>query len=246
MNAYFVVEGSSTEKQVYPAWLKHALPHLKQVKKPEDITVDSFFLISGNGYPSILKHIEAAVLTINETHQICESRYTYLVIVVDSEEESVAARLAEISKVIETAESLEGVAVVPIVQHRCLETWLLGNKIAIPVNSTCELTCQHKRFYDVRQADPELMEKPKACQESTIAQYHYKYLKDALKSRSGRGIYSKKDASVVCEEGYLKQITSRIQQTGHIASFGALLNFIKTLQDTYAINMSNPPRQKHF
>ena len=54
MNLYFLVEGKRTENKVYPAWLKHLLPELQQVKNFDEVDKNNFYLFSANGYPSII------------------------------------------------------------------------------------------------------------------------------------------------------------------------------------------------
>jgi hypothetical protein len=44
-----------------------------------------------------------------------------------------------------------------IIQHFCLETWALGNRIACRKNTTDVMLLEYKRVHDVRNDDPELL-----------------------------------------------------------------------------------------
>ncbi len=54
MNLYFLVEGNSTEKKIYPRWLEYLIPELTQVKYYDEVIKNNYYLISGQGYPAIL------------------------------------------------------------------------------------------------------------------------------------------------------------------------------------------------
>ena len=56
MNYYIVVEGKCGERIVYPYWLKYINEDLKQVEYLSELTTDTYYLISGDGYPSYLKN----------------------------------------------------------------------------------------------------------------------------------------------------------------------------------------------
>lgn len=75
MNVYILVEGKRTEKKVYPAWLSILTPHLKKVNIAGDVSDDNYYLISGEGYPSLLSHLKNAIDEVNEI-----SKFRYLVL----------------------------------------------------------------------------------------------------------------------------------------------------------------------
>jgi hypothetical protein len=54
MNLYFLVEGTQSERKVYPAWLAHILPELQRVQSCDDVNEKNYYLISGEGYPSLI------------------------------------------------------------------------------------------------------------------------------------------------------------------------------------------------
>jgi len=53
MNLYFLVEGKQSERKIYPAWLAHILPELQRVDNCDDVNEKNYYLISGEGYPSL-------------------------------------------------------------------------------------------------------------------------------------------------------------------------------------------------
>jgi hypothetical protein len=55
MNLYFLVEGRSIERKIYPQWLQYLLPDLKRVQYSDQVRENNYYLASGNGYPRILE-----------------------------------------------------------------------------------------------------------------------------------------------------------------------------------------------
>lgn len=53
MNLYVIVEGKSTEPQVYSAWLQILAPHLTKIDDAWDVDENDYYLFSSNGIPSI-------------------------------------------------------------------------------------------------------------------------------------------------------------------------------------------------
>jgi hypothetical protein len=43
MNIYFLVEGNSTEKQIYPKWLEYLIPNLKRVKYYDQVENNNYY-----------------------------------------------------------------------------------------------------------------------------------------------------------------------------------------------------------
>ena len=82
MNLYMLVEGKRTEKKIYPQWLLHTVPQLTRVTQPQDAISNNYYIISGNGYPSILTHTKQAVETINGLGGL----YDFFAVIVDSED----------------------------------------------------------------------------------------------------------------------------------------------------------------
>ncbi len=62
MNLYFLVEGKRSERRLYPAWLATLLPEHRRVENVQDAAINNYYLISGEGYPSILGvHLPRAI-----------------------------------------------------------------------------------------------------------------------------------------------------------------------------------------
>ena len=53
MNIYFLVEGQSTEPDVYPAWLSFLVPELIRVDNFDEVDRNNYYLFSSCGIPYI-------------------------------------------------------------------------------------------------------------------------------------------------------------------------------------------------
>ncbi len=218
MNLYVLVEGRVTERRVYQAWFSYFFPELEKVDRIEDISDSHYFLISGDGYPSYVQRISAALKDIRAHRQI-----DHLFICVDAEEFGFDDKLAEI-------EQLIAMGPVPrshfiIVQDCCIETWFLGNSRFMRQNPQSESLRTWKEFYDVSQADPEQM--PRHEYYVTRAQFHLAYLKEMMRERDLS--YSKTSPGPVVEEHYFRELVTRNQSTGHLKSFGRLVSVWRSL-----------------
>jgi hypothetical protein len=177
MNIYFLVEGRSTEKKIYPKWLAYLIPTLTRVKFYDQVQVNNYYIISGNGYPNILDDgLENALEKIQET-----KKFDYLVICVDSDEETVQERFYCIQKKIEEkSKNLGNTKPIIIIQNRCIETWLLGNRTMFNSRQPQQSPLlEYVKYYDVSQNDPELMGQ---YNDSNHADFHYKYLKEVFRT----------------------------------------------------------------
>lgn len=171
MNLYFLVEGKRTERKVYPKWLSILAPQFTQVAYANDATDNNFYLVSGEGYPSLLHHLENA---IEEANAI--GHYDYLIVCLDAEECTADERKTAIVDYL-TAQGIQlkrGKLIV-LVQNPCFETWFLGNRKMFKRNPQDEELKKFINFYNVQIEDPECM--PAMNQEQTRAQFHHSYLK---------------------------------------------------------------------
>ncbi len=126
MNLYFLVEGTQSERKVYPAWLAYLLPELQRVDNCDDVKEKNYYLISGEGYPSLYNYIPPApsIAEINSN-----GKYSYFVVCLDAEENTVAELTTEIEDFLSQQKlKLNNAELVLIFQNRCLESWLLGNR----------------------------------------------------------------------------------------------------------------------
>jgi hypothetical protein len=219
MNIYFLVEGRSTEKKIYPKWLSYAIPELKKVEFYDEVISNNYYLLSGGGYPSILGDaLDNAIDKINKV-----KKYDYLVICVDADEEMISEREDFINNSIEQRKiELGETKIEIIIQNRCMETWLLGNRKIFDSRQPLETRLsEYVNYYDVSQADPELMGD---YQTGNHANFHGEYLKEIFRAK---GIaYSKKAPQDTQERYYFEQLQKRVEEEPtHLATFQSFLTF---------------------
>jgi myosin-crossreactive antigen len=223
MNLYFLVEGKRTEKKVYPAWLRHLLPELQRVDTYDLVNVKNYYLISGEGYPSLLNHISNSIEEIN-----LSGKYNYFVVCLDAEENTVPDIRNEIDEFIRK-ESFElgKTKLVIIVQNRCLETWFLGNRKIYSRNPQNQPLLNYSRYYDVSADDPELMGKYNEF--NTHAQFHDAYLTALFEAKNLT--YNKRRPSEVLKSYYLNELKARIEaQPQQLNTFKSFIDFCNTVK----------------
>lgn len=223
MNLYFLVEGRQTEKKIYPKWLKYLIPQLKRVEYYHQVQKNNYYLISGKGYPRILSDgLDNAIDKIQEMNN-----YNYLVLCIDVDEETIESRMNYINDFIEQKKiDLGDTKIKIILQNRCIETWLLGNKkIFNSIQSLQPPLLDYVNYYDVSQNDPELMGNYDMINHAT---FHYQYLKAILKVQ---GIeYTKKFPRGAYKEDYLKEIIKRVEETNHLQTFQNFFDFCRMIK----------------
>ena len=224
MNIYFLVEGNSTEKKIYPKWLEYIIPELKRVKYHDEVIKNNYYLISGEGYPAILYDgLDNAIDKIRETN-----KYDYLVICVDVDEETVDERVSYIENIIQNKNiNLGNTELIIIMQNRCIETWLLGNQKIFDSRQPKESPLlEYVNYYDVSQCDPELMGDYNM---RNHAEFHCEYLKEIFRARNI--FYTKKNPGDAQKEYYLDEIQKRIQNNpNHLKTFQNFLNFCQMIK----------------
>ena len=179
MNLYILVEGKNTEKKIYPSWLSYLLPQLKRVNFYDQVDKNSYFLISGHGYPNIIEHgIPNAIDKIHET-----GKYNYLVVCLDADEDTVEDRKTEVDEfIINNNIDLGKTELVTIIQNRCIETWLLGNRRMFnSIQPKESLLLDYANYYDVSTEDPEMMG---SYTHKNHADFHYAYLKKIFRANN--------------------------------------------------------------
>ena len=230
MNIYFLVEGNSTEKKIYPKWLEYLIPNLVRVQYHDQVENNNYYLISGEGYPRILYDgLENAVDKILET-----SKYDYLVICVDADEDSVEERIKYIHEFIEKKEiNLGKTKVEIIVQNRCMETWLLGNrKISDSRQPLDQPLVSYVNYYDVSKNDPEEMGK---YEMRNHADFHYEYLREVFRSKNTT--YSKKSPSDAKERYYFEELQKRVRdKPDDLKTFQFFLEFCQKIRNSMMQN----------
>jgi hypothetical protein len=226
MNLYFLVEGKSSERKLYPAWLSYLLPELQKVSSYDQVDTKNYYLISGEGYPSIIyKFIPAS---IEEIH--LSGKYQYFVVCLDAEEQTVTSVKNEIYTFLNSEPEkydLRTTKLVLIIQNRCLETWFLGNKRVFSRQPQSPILLEYMRHYNVSVDDPELM--PKYSSFNTHAQFHFEYLKAIFSEK--KICYSKKNPGEALQQYYLQQLIARINQDpNHLETFRYFISFCNTIK----------------
>lgn len=235
MNVYFLVEGKSTERKIYPKWLGYLVPELKRVKYYDQVKDDNYYLISGNGYPNI---VDEGV--INAVEKIREfPRYDYLVICVDADEESVEEREQSIRGFFRKQQIDMGKTKVKIiVQNRCIETWLLGNKkffdsrqpLASPL-------LDYVKYYDVSRHNPEAMGRYKMKNHSD---FHLEYLKKVFAARNCT--YTKKFPQDAQKQHYFEELERRVlEKPQDLKSFQIFLALCREFKENMTRRTQEQP-----
>jgi hypothetical protein len=223
MNLYFLVEGTQSERKVYPAWLAHLLPELQRVDNYDDVNEKNYYLISGEGYPSLYNFIPPAIAEINSN-----GKYSYFVVCLDAEENTVAELTTEIDEFLtEQQLKLNNAELILIFQNRCLESWLLGNRKIYSRNPQNKLLLDYTKYYDVSVNCTENMGRYQEF--NTHAQFHGAYLKALFEAKNIT--YSKKRPGDVLKPFYLEQLLTRIQvQPEQLTTFRQFIDFCNKIK----------------
>ena len=226
MNFYIVVEGDKTELSVYPAWLSMLAPTYTRIENFEDINENNYFIFSAGGIPSIYNHVVNAVMDINGINSKEGSHYDYLLVCLDTEEESREYILRQIESELKKKDVVLQNAELVVFEHKvCMETWFLGNQKVFKDNPEGLEYRDFIRFYNVGTDNPEAMENINHDKFPTTAKFHLRYLKKMLEER--QMTYSKSNTKEIQKDDYLRQLIKRYNETGHIATFGSWYEFVK-------------------
>jgi hypothetical protein len=228
MKIYFLVEGRRTEPRIYPYWLSYLIPELARLKRFDEECINGYFIFSGYGYPHLLDEIMPnSVEDINNSGD-----YDYFVLVIDAEELSVQERIDEINLFIEKkGVSVGKTKIIIIIQNRCIETWLLGNRKIVSSNPEDETLREYLGFYNVKNLDPELLGKYSDFE--TYAQFHESYLKKIFLEKGLS--YSKRHPRHAKDKAYLNQLIKRIEdKPDHLNSFRNFIDFCIQVRNNLA------------
>jgi hypothetical protein len=197
VNIYFLVEGKRTEMKVYPKWLSILIPELQKVSNPREVTINNYYMFSGNGFPSLLNHLRNCVEDINSIQ-----KFNYFVMCLDADEKDIENCRQEIFNFMseENIKLNSNVSFEIIVQNRCLETWFLGNSKIFKKNPTSDFLRECVHFYNVKKNDPELMGKPDSF-EGSVSIFHSSYSQELLAERNIN--YRKSNPQGVIEKSFL-------------------------------------------
>lgn len=226
MNFYIVVEGEQTEMSVYPAWLSILAPAYTRIENAWEVGENNYYIFSGGGIPSIYTHVKNAVLDINSINCKGGARYDYLLVCLDTEEESRDYIMGRINdKLQSNGVGLQDAELVVFEHKVCMETWFLGNQGVFKANPQNAEYLEYIKYYNVGRDNPEGMGNLDENRFATTARFHLRYLKMMLEERNMT--YSKNNTVAVQQQVYLQQLISRFEDTGHIATFGSWYEFVK-------------------
>jgi len=219
MNIYVVVEGKG-DKKVYTHWIPLVNRQMSVVNSVASVKRNNFLIVSGGGYPNYFEVIKNGV-----TDVVTNEFLHRLVVAVDSEDATAEDKSKEIQDFIE--ENLERnrarIDYRVIIQHFCLETWALGNKVIVTKNPQDPLLRRYKNRFNVAVSDPEML--PPLPKESlNRAQFAEKYLRLLVQEKYKKLYYTKSDPYVLRNDKYFDRVKGRFTTTGHIASFENFLN----------------------
>ncbi len=230
MNLYILVEGKCTEYKIYPAWIEQLAPQLKRVKDFEAVSQNNYFIVSGYGLPSLIKnHLPNAIKDVADC-----GKYDYLVVGLDAEQLQVQQRINEVRQVVDSfGDTLGKTKVKVIVQNRCIESWMLGNRKLLQEKPKRRKLKAYTKFYNVKEKDPEKMPAfvPRhrhLPRFSTIARFHADYLQEIFKERNMS--YAKRNPKYAAKTEFLTELIRRTEQKPkELATFQDFVKFFSTL-----------------
>ncbi len=168
-------------------------------------------------------HLQNAIEDINQSGD-----FDYLVLNLDADESSVQDRIDEVNNFLNDNKiTLTKAKLVLIIQYKCIETWLLGNRRIIKQNPISQELRDYKLFYDVKNEDPENMGKIDGF--NTHSQFHFAYLKEIFRERNLS--YSKANPSEAMKKSYLNQLLNRVEKfPSHLQTFQVFLEFCEEIK----------------
>jgi len=217
MNIYVIVEGRTATKKIYKNWIPRINSSLSHVDYIKNIQRHNFFILAGYGQPEILARIEGAVRDVNKIAQ-----FDRLVIAIDSEDGEPLEKQTEVSeRVVRIGSRVE---VKYVIQHFCLETWLLGNRQTFRKKTSDPELIKYMALFDVRTNDPELL--PNNTEQSwNRSQFAFHYLRAGIRDvYTGKKSYTKRHPGKVATGNYFDQVKKRCLDEKHILSFHGFLD----------------------
>jgi len=214
MNIYIVVEGIG-DKKIYETWIPLVNSSLRKANHLSKVDQNSFYIISGGGYPNYLDVVDNGIETVNSL-----SVFDRYIIAVDSEDFTKDEKSNEIHNHLQAKTC--NVPIVLVVQHFCIETWLLGNSRIGPRNPISSKLRKYKSLYDIFSNDPELLP-PYTEKGLNRSQFALHYLKACLKDKKKNLSYRKGRPKAACHPTYFTEIRIRYSNRHHIESFGEFL-----------------------
>ena len=224
MNVYFLVEGERTEVEFYDSFIQYYFEGgLTKVEQIQDVEEANYFILSAQGYPRVFTSILPRTIQDLNSYQA----YNHLVICVDTDEHDHAHRQVELEEHLSQYQKdgivlHEGCQLHLITQHRCMETWFLGNRKVYKGNPENKTLVEYQQFYNVSQNDPEYMGVLPRLAKRNInhAHFHEDYLIKMLRERNM--LYKKRQPNAVLTSSYFQELQKRTRDDD-LASFQRFL-----------------------
>lgn len=229
MNLAFLVEGV-TELKLYPKWINHfsMTPLTECTTGYSDVIDNQFTIFNVNGIGKMVTGIPAAINAI-----IANPVFTYLVIIVDADDNNITNSLAFIQNIIASAPSLPpNCQIKIIVQQVCIETWFVGHTDYYLAAKSCKNKGIQDFMlqYDVENNDPELMHNLLSTKIHSISAYHATFLYFMLKGADKSWKYKKSTVDILIDIPYLQRLEQRLIETPtHLQSFSNMISFLKSI-----------------
>lgn len=212
MNLYVVIEGEKAVKKLYQSWISYANKDLIPISDLREMKQNNVFILAGYGQPGYWGRVKHAIEDVNSLGNIDR-----LVISVDSEDCTYEDKLEEAKRII--AKNGCNADVRYVIQHFCLETWLLGNKTLFRKRPQDSELLSFMKLFDLRTNDPALLPGNKDNSWNR-AQFAYRYLRASIRDIYGdRASYSKSNPGLAIGEGYFYQVKSTCLNNHHVESF---------------------------
>jgi hypothetical protein len=223
MNIYVVLEGEKAASKLYTSWIQSLNKALHPINYLYEFSQNNFLIIAGYGQPGFWGIVEAAVEDVNKTEVIDR-----LVIGVDSEDKNLEEKLVEAREHVEKNKCRVDVRYV--IQHFCLETWLLGNIQLFRKKPQEEDLKRYVAFFNIRVNDPELLT-AYVNNSWNRAQFSYEYLRAGIRDKYGnwrdewgnRAFYNKHNPGLAGTEAFFYQVKKRYIEKKHIKSFSTFI-----------------------
>ncbi len=217
MNIYVLVEGEKGSKKIYKNWISHVNPKLTNIDYPNEFDDNNYLIVAGFGHPQYLQRIDNAVLDANNIQAIDR-----LVIAVDSEDFEISEKYDEIENRIKQTGCRVEYRVV--IQHFCIEAWLLGNETNFRRHSQDHDLKSFRKIFDIRYHDPELLP-PLEENSWNRAQFAYHYLRAGIRDKyGGMKSYTKSRPGFIVEKAYFNRVKDRCKKREQIKSFEGFIN----------------------
>ena len=190
---------------------------LKSIDYLDQYSKDNFYIFFGKGQPAFWERVGRAV---EDVHQI--KGIDRLVIGFDSEDKSCDEKLSEAKEYVDSLACK--VEVRFIVQHFCIETWLLGNRDIFRKKANNKELREYYTRFNIRDGDPEDLPDYRA-KSMNRAQFAYDYLRLGIRDTYGsERYYTKSNPGIALEEQYFNKIMHRHLNFKHIKSFKGFLD----------------------